>query len=100
MDLQPVAVEFDFVDPLVTTGCFGFQRGELGTDESPHGRRKRGAFDHRAMKRVWLRFTITHSTKRQHNTEKGRRIQISNARIFQPFLSRLADITQWYQGFL
>jgi hypothetical protein len=54
----------------------------------------------RAMKRVWLRFTITHSTKRQHNTEKGRRIQISNARIFQPFLSPLADITQWYQGFL
>jgi hypothetical protein len=36
VDLDPVAVVFDFVKPLVALGRLGFQGRELGLDESRH----------------------------------------------------------------
>ena len=45
VDLDPVAVVLDFVEPLIPDRCLGFQGGELGLDESRHLRRA-GAFDH------------------------------------------------------
>lgn len=44
MDLDPVAVVFDFMKSLVAFGRLGFQRRELGLDESRHVRTF-GAFD-------------------------------------------------------
>jgi hypothetical protein len=36
MNLDPVAVVFDFVNPLLALGRFGFQGGELGFNEPRH----------------------------------------------------------------
>jgi hypothetical protein len=39
VDLDPVAVELDFVEPLVAGRRLGLQRGQLRLDESRHCRR-------------------------------------------------------------
>jgi hypothetical protein len=36
VDLYPIAVELDFMEPLVARWRFGFKGGELGLDESGH----------------------------------------------------------------
>jgi hypothetical protein len=36
VDLDPVAIELDFVKPPVTRGRLGFEGGELGLNESRH----------------------------------------------------------------
>jgi hypothetical protein len=45
VDLQPVAVVLNFVDPLASDGCPGFQGGKLRRNKPGHFRRH-GAFDH------------------------------------------------------
>jgi hypothetical protein len=39
VDWDPVAVELDFMEPLVAGGRLGLQRGKLRPDESRHCRR-------------------------------------------------------------
>ena len=36
MNLDPVTVELDFMEPLVALGRSGFEGGKLGLDESRH----------------------------------------------------------------
>ena len=38
VELHPVAVELDFMEPLVARRRLGFEGGELGFDESGHRR--------------------------------------------------------------
>ena len=38
INLNAVAVIFDFMEPLIAVRCLGFQCGELGLDEPRHGR--------------------------------------------------------------
>lgn len=44
VDLDPIAIEFDFVKPPVPSRSLGLQGGQLGLDEPRHLRRDRGRF--------------------------------------------------------